>query len=455
MGIINTSDILETIGMITAENLDVRTVTMGISLLDCIDPDPKRACEKIYNKITTKAARLVPVVEDISREYGIPIVNKRISVTPIAMLLGAAPDADPVDYAKALDAAAKKVGVNFIGGFGALVHKGFSNGDERLIRAIPEALAQTDLVCGSVNIGSTKSGLNMDAVRLMGQIVHDTAARTADNMCLGAAKLVVFCNAPEDNPFLAGAFLGVGEPDCEIHVGVSGPGAVRAALAKLPKDAPLDEVAELVKRTAFKITRLGQLVANLASERLGMPAGIIDLSLAPTPAIGDSVANILEEMGLESCGCCGTTACLALLNDAVKKGGVMASNHVGGLSGAFIPVSEDDGMIKAATCGSLSIEKLEAMTAVCSVGIDMVVIPGDTTPEVIGALIADEAAIGMVNSKTTAVRVIPAIGHKAGDTLDFGGLLGYAPIMPISTWKPDVFIHRGGRIPAPMQALKN
>ena len=397
----------------------------------------------------------MPVVEDISREYGIPIVNKRISVTPIAMLLGAAPDADPVDYAKALDAAAKKVGVNFIGGFGALVHKGFSNGDERLIRAIPEALAQTDLVCSSVNIGSTKSGLNMDAVRLMGQIVHDTAARTADNMCLGAAKLVVFCNAPEDNPFMAGAFHGVGEPDCEIHVGVSGPGAVRAALAKLPKDAPLDEVAELVKRTAFKITRLGQLVANLASERLGMPAGIIDLSLAPTPAIGDSVANILEEMGLESCGCCGTTACLALLNDAVKKGGVMASNHVGGLSGAFIPVSEDDGMIKAATCGSLSIEKLEAMTAVCSVGIDMVVIPGDTTPEVIGALIADEAAIGMVNSKTTAVRVIPAIGHKAGDTLDFGGLLGYAPIMPISTWKPDVFIHRGGRIPAPMQALKN
>ena len=455
MGIINTSDILETIGMITAENLDVRTVTMGISLLDCIDPDPKRACEKIYNKITTKAARLVPVVEDISREYGIPIVNKRISVTPIAMLLGAAPDADPVDYAKALDAAAKKVGVNFIGGFGALVHKGFSNGDERLIRAIPEALAQTDLVCGSVNIGSTKSGLNMDAVRLMGQIVHDTAARTADNMCLGAAKLVVFCNAPEDNPFMAGAFHGVGEPDCEIHVGVSGPGAVRAALAKLPKDAPLDEVAELVKRTAFKITRLGQLVANLASERLGMPAGIIDLSLAPTPAIGDRVANILEEMGLESSGCCGTTACLALLNDAVKKGGVMASNHVGGLSGAFIPVSEDDGMIKAATCGSLSIEKLEAMTAVCSVGIDMVVIPGDTTPEVIGALIADEAAIGMVKSKTTAVRVIPAIGHKAGDTLDFGGLLGYAPIMPISTWKPDVFIHRGGRIPAPMQALKN
>ena len=324
-----------------------------------------------------------------------------------------------------------------------------------MIESIPEALACTDIVCSSVNIGSTKSGINMDAVRMMGQIVRKTAERTADNMCLGAAKLVVFCNAPEDNPFMAGAFHGVGEPDCEIHVGVSGPGAVRAALAKLPKDAPVDEVAELVKRTAFKITRLGQLVASLASEQLGVPAGIIDLSLAPTPAVGDSVANILEEMGLESCGCCGTTACLALLNDAVKKGGVMASNHVGGLSGAFIPVSEDDGMIKAASCGSLTIEKLEAMTAVCSVGIDMVVIPGDATAEVISGLIADEAAIGMVNSKTTAVRVIPAIGHKAGDILDFGGLLGYAPIMPISQYAPDVFIHRGGRLPAPMQALKN
>ena len=455
MSIINTRDILETIEMLTSENLDVRTVTMGISLLDCIDPDPKRACEKIYQKITTKAARLVEVVDRISREYGIPIVNKRISVTPIAMLLGACPEADPVDFAKTLDAAAKAVGVNFIGGFGALVHKGFAAGDERLIRSIPEALAVTDLVCSSVNIGSTKSGINMDAVRLMGQTVRATAERTADHMCMGAAKLVVFCNAPEDNPFMAGAFHGVGEPDCEIHVGVSGPGAVRAALAKLPKDAPIDQVAELVKRTAFKITRLGQLVANLASAELGVPAGIIDLSLAPTPAIGDSVANILEEMGLESCGCCGTTACLALLNDAVKKGGVMASNHVGGLSGAFIPVSEDDGMIKAATCGSLSLEKLEAMTAVCSVGIDMVVIPGDTTAETISAIIADEAAIGMVNSKTTAVRVIPAIGHKAGDILDFGGLLGYAPIMPISPWKADVFIHRGGRIPAPMQALKN
>ena len=452
---INTKDILETIDMLTSENLDVRTVTMGINLLDCIDPDPDKACQKIYDKITTKAAHLVEEVDRIATEYGIPIINKRISVTPIAMLLGAAPDADPVQYAKTLDAAAKKVGVNFIGGFGALVHKGFSAGDERLIRSIPQALAQTDIVCSSVNIGSTKSGLNMDAVRLMGQVVRDTAEATKDNMCLGAAKLVVFCNAPEDNPFMAGAFHGVGEPDCVIHVGVSGPGAVRAALAKLPKDAPLDQVAELIKRTAFKITRLGQLVANLASEALGVPAGIIDLSLAPTPAVGDSVANILEEIGLESCGCCGTTACLAMLNDAVKKGGVMASNHVGGLSGAFIPVSEDDGMIKAATCGSLTLEKLEAMTAVCSVGIDMVVIPGDTTAEVISALIADEAAIGMVNSKTTAVRVIPAIGHEAGDVLDFGGLLGYAPIMPISKYAPDVFIHRGGRVPAPMQALKN
>ena len=452
---INTHDIMDTINMINDENLDVRTVTMGISLLDCADPDPARACEKIYNKITTKAKNLVPVVERISAEYGVPIVNKRISVTPISMLLGCAPTADPVDYAKALDRAAKAVGVNFVGGFGALVHKGFAAGDERLIEAIPRALAETDIVCSSVNIGSTKTGLNMDAVRRMGQIVRETAEITKDNQCLGAAKLVVFCNAPEDNPFMAGAFHGVGEPDCVIHVGVSGPGAVRAALAKLPKDAPMDKVAELIKRTAFKITRMGQLVGNLASEQLGVPFGIVDLSLAPTPAIGDSVANILEEMGLESCGCCGTTAALAMLNDSVKKGGVMASNHVGGLSGAFIPVSEDDGMIAAARCGSLCMEKLEAMTAVCSVGIDMVVIPGDTPAEVISALIADEAAIGMVNTKTTAVRVIPAIGRKAGEELDFGGLLGYAPIMPISTYSPAVMINRGGRIPAPMQALKN
>ncbi|MEG2165240.1 MAG: PFL family protein, partial [Ruthenibacterium sp.] len=446
---------LETIQMITDESLDVRTVTMGISLLDCADPDGKKACEKIYRKITTRAKDLVKIVENISATYGMPIVNKRISVTPIAMLLACAPDADPVWYAKTLDAAGKAVGVNFVGGYSALVHKGFSAGDVRLIESIPRALAQTDFVCSSVNIGSTKSGINMDAVKMMGGIVKECAELTKENMCMGAAKLVVFCNAPEDNPFMAGAFHGVGEPDCVVHVGVSGPGAVRAALAALPKDASLDAVAELIKRTAFKITRMGQLVGNLVSERLGVPFGIVDLSLAPTPAIGDSVANILEEMGLESCGCCGTTATLALLNDAVKKGGVMASNHVGGLSGAFIPVSEDDGMIKAVERGSLSIEKLEAMTAVCSVGIDMVVIPGETDAAVISALIADEAAIGMVNSKTTAVRVIPAIGCKAGDVLDFGGLLGYAPILPISKFSPAVFVNRGGRIPAPLQALKN
>ena len=452
---LNTNDILETIRMIADENLDVRTVTMGISLLDCADPDPKKACEKIYQKITTRAKDLVKTANEISDTYGMPIVNKRISVTPIAMLLASAPDADPVEYAKTLDAAAKAVGVDFLGGFSALVHKGFSAGDVRLIESIPRALAQTDVVCSSVNIGSTKSGINMDAVKMMGPVIRQAAELTSGNMCMGAAKLVVFCNAPEDNPFMAGAFHGVGEPDCVIHVGVSGPGAVRAALAKMPKDASLDEVAEMIKRTAFKITRMGQLVANLVSERLGVPAGIIDLSLAPAPAIGDSVANILEEIGLESCGGCGTTAALAMLNDAVKKGGVMASNHVGGLSGAFIPVSEDDGMIKAVERGSLSLEKLEAMTAVCSVGIDMVVVPGDTPAEVLSALIADEAAIGMVNSKTTAVRVIPAIGKKDGDVLDFGGLLGYAPIMKISRFAPDVFIHRGGRIPAPLQALKN
>lgn len=452
---LNTNDILDTIRMITDEHLDVRTVTMGISLLDCADPDGRKACEKIYRKITSRAKDLVRTAEEISSAYGMPIVNKRISVTPVAMLLASAPDADPVWYAQTLDAAAKAVGVNFIGGYSALVHKGFSAGDERLIRSIPQALSCTQFVCSSINIGSTKSGINMNAVRMMGPCIRETAEYTKDAMCMGAAKLVVFCNAPEDNPFMAGAFHGVGEPDCVIHVGVSGPGAVRAALTKLPKDTSLDEVAELVKRTAFKITRMGQLVGNLVSERLGVPFGIVDLSLAPTPAPGDSVANILEEMGLESCGGCGTTAALALLNDAVKKGGVMASNHVGGLSGAFIPVSEDDGMIRAVQRGSLSIEKLEAMTAVCSVGIDMVVVPGDTSADVISALIADEAAIGMVNSKTTAVRVIPAIGHKEGDVLDFGGLLGYAPIMPVSTFSPAVFVARGGRIPAPLQALKN
>ena len=451
---INTRDILETIHMIEDENLDIRTITMGISLLDCCSQDIDDSCRRVYDKIARKAENLVRVGCEIEKEYGVPIINKRVAVTPIAML-AAASGGDPVKYALTLEKAAQAVGVNFIGGYSALVQKGFAPGDEALINSIPEALARTEHVCSSINIGSTKAGINMDAVALMGKIIRKTAELTADDNCIGAAKLVVFCNAPEDNPFMAGAFHGPGEPDCEIHVGVSGPGAVRAALAKLPKDAPIDEVAELVKRTAFKITRVGQLVANLASKALGVPAGIIDLSLAPTPAVGDSVANILEEMGLETCGCCGTTACLALLNDAVKKGGVMASNHVGGLSGAFIPVSEDDGMIHAAECGCLTIEKLEAMTAVCSVGIDMVIIPGDTTPAVISALIADEAAIGMVNSKTTAVRVIPAIGRKAGEILDFGGLLGYGPIMPVNQRDPSVFINRGGRLPAPMQSLKN
>ena len=455
MSMFNTGDILETIEMFTQDNLDVRTVTMGISLLDCIDPDPKKACENIYNKITTKAANLVPTVEHISAEYGIPIINKRISVTPIAMLLGACPDADPVEFAKTLDAAGKKVGVNFVGGYSALVHKGFSAGDRRLIESIPRALAETDIVCSSVNIGATKAGLNMDAVKLMGEAVKKASELTADRQCIGAAKLVVFCNAPEDNPFMAGAFHGPGEPDCEIHVGVSGPGAVRAALARLPKDAPIDEVAELVKRTAFKITRVGQLVANLASKELGVPAGIIDLSLAPTPAVGDSVANILEEMGLETCGCCGTTACLALLNDAVKKGGLMASSRVGGLSGAFIPVSEDKGMLEAVGRGSLSLEKLEAMTCVCSVGLDMIAIPGNTPASTISAIIADEAAIGMINNKTTAVRVIPVPGKDVGDNVEFGGLLGHCPIINVNKYKSDEFIARGGRIPAPMRSLTN
>ena len=452
---LNQKEILSTIAMIDQQHLDIRTITMGISLLSCCDPDAKKACDKIYEKITRYAEKLVKTGEDIQHEFGIPIVNKRISVTPMALVAGASETEDYVPFAMALDRAAKTCGVNFIGGYSALVQKGMTLADEKLIRSIPEALDRTELVCSSINVGSTRAGINMDAVKLMGRIIKDTAARTADRDGLGCAKLVVFCNAVEDNPFMAGAFHGPGEPDCEIHVGVSGPGAVRAALARLPKDAPIDEVAELVKRTAFKITRVGQLVANLASKALGVPAGIIDLSLAPTPAIGDSVANILEEMGLETCGCCGTTACLALLNDAVKKGGVMASNHVGGLSGAFIPVSEDAGMIHAAEIGCLTIEKLEAMTAVCSVGIDMVIIPGDTTPAVISALIADEAAIGMVNSKTTAVRVIPAIGRKAGEVLDFGGLLGYGPIMPVNSHDPSVFINRGGRLPAPMQSLKN
>ncbi|MDO4864655.1 MAG: PFL family protein [Ruminococcus sp.] len=451
---LNVYNILETIRMIQDECLDIRTITMGISLLDCIDTDIDKACGKVYEKIVTKAGRLVEVGQQIEKEYGIPIVNKRISVTPIAMLAAACPSGDPVKFAKALQRAADTCGVNFIGGYSALVHKGFSAGDEALIRSIPEALDVTQNICSSVNIGSTKSGINMDAVKLMGQIVKQTAERTADRDCIGAAKLVVFCNAVEDNPFMAGAFHGVGEPDCEIHVGVSGPGVVRAALTKYP-DASINEIADIIKKTAFKITRMGQLVGARASELLGVPFGIVDLSLAPTPAVGDSVAHILEEMGLEMCGTHGTTACLAMLNDAVKKGGVMASSTVGGLSGAFIPVSEDAGMIDAAVDGVLTLEKLEAMTAVCSVGLDMIVVPGDITPETISAIIADEAAIGMVNTKTTAVRLIPAIGKKEGETLEFGGLLGSGPVMPIKEKSAAKFINRGGRIPAPMHSLKN
>ena len=450
----NTNDILETIQMIQEENLDIRTITMGISLLDCADSDLDRSCEKVYDKICTKAENLVRTGEDIASKYGIPIVNKRIAVTPISMLAGVS-GGDVSKYAKALDKAAETVGIDFIGGYSALVHKGFSAGDVELIESIPQALTETNLVCSSINIGSTKAGINMDAVKMMGQAVRKTAEMTADRQCIGAAKLVTFCNAPEDNPFMAGAFHGPGEPDCVINVGVSGPGVVRAALSKMDDTADLNEVANVIKKTAFKITRMGQLVGSEASQRLGMPFGIIDLSLAPTPAIGDSVALVLEEIGLEQTGACGTTAALAMLNDAVKKGGVMASGNVGGLSGAFIPVTEDAGMIDAAGKGSLSVEKLEAMTAVCSVGLDMIVIPGDTTAEVISALIADEAAIGMINSKTTAVRVIPAIGLKDGEQLDFGGLLGYGPVMKLSTLSPAKMINRAGRIPAPIQSLKN
>ena len=451
---LNYKEIMETITMIQDNHLDIRTITMGISLMDCCDSDIDRSCEKIYNKIYRLAKDLVKTGEKIEETYGIPIVNKRISVTPVSLLV-AASGGDPVKYAKTLDSAAKDVGVNFIGGYSALVHKGFSAGDRELIESIPRALSETEFVCSSVNIGSTKAGINMDAVRLMGETVKKTAEYTQDKNCIGAAKLVVFCNAPEDNPFMAGAFHGIGEPDAVINVGVSGPGVVRAALAELPKDAPLSEVAELIKRTAFKITRMGQLVGVEASKALNVPFGIIDLSLAPTPAIGDSVAYILEEIGLEQCGAHGTTAALAMLNDAVKKGGLMASSSVGGLSGAFIPVSEDAGMIAAAANGTLTIEKLEAMTAVCSVGLDMIVVPGDTESEVISAIIADEAAIGMINLKTTAVRIIPAIGHEQGEMLDFGGLLGKGPIMKLNKKSPKIMIDRGGRIPTPIQSLKN
>ncbi|MBR3818252.1 MAG: PFL family protein [Clostridia bacterium] len=451
---LNARDILETITMIQDEHLDVRTITMGISLLDCCHSDVDTMCARVYDKITRYAKDLVSTGEQIEKEFGIPIINKRISVTPAAMILASCEDKDAVKLAKTLERAAVACGVNFLGGFSALVQKGFGPGDRELIEVIPEALSVTDHICSSVNIGSTKTGINMDAVAMMGHVVRKSAELTADRDCIGPAKLVVFCNAPEDNPFMAGAFHGAGEPDCVINVGVSGPGVVRAALAKAG-DCDLTEVADIIKKTAFKITRMGQLVASEASRRLGVPFGIVDLSLAPTPAIGDSVAHILEEMGLEACGCHGTTAALALLNDAVKKGGVMASSHVGGLSGAFIPVTEDAGMIDAARSGALTLNKLEAMTAVCSVGLDMINIPGDTPAEVISAIIADEAAIGMVNSKTTAVRVIPAIGKGVGEELSFGGLLGSGPVMPLSTYSPAKFISRGGRIPAPMQSLKN
>ena len=452
--VLNRNDILETINMIDQQHLDIRTITMGISLLSCADPDPKAACRKIYDKITRCAEKLVRTGEEIEREFGIPIVNKRISVTPMALVAAASETEDYVPFAAALDAAAKSTGVNFIGGFSALVQKGMTEADRKLIAAIPEALATTELVCSSVNVGSTKAGINMDAVALMGQTIKRTAELTAASGGFGCAKLVVFCNAVEDNPFMAGAFHGVGEPEKVINVGVSGPGVVHHAL-KAVKGQPFDVVAETVKKTAFRITRMGQLVAQEASRRLDTPFGIVDLSLAPTPAVGDSVARILEEMGLEVCGTHGTTAALALLNDAVKKGGVMASSSVGGLSGAFIPVSEDEGMIAAAASGALTIDKLEAMTCVCSVGLDMIAVPGDTSAETISAIIADEAAIGMVNSKTTAVRLIPAPNCKVGDTVEFGGLLGSAPVQRVHPFSSAEFVARGGRIPAPMQSLKN
>ena len=448
------NNIFKTIEMIDKQHLDIRTITMGISLLDCADSDPEKCCTRIYDKITRKAEMLVKTGEDIESEFGIPIVNKRISVTPIALAAAGCETEDFVPFARTLDRAAKECGVNFIGGYSALVQKGFASGDVKLIRSIPEALAETDIVCSSVNVGSTKAGINMDAVAMMGRIIKQTAHITAANDGLGCAKLVVFCNAVEDNPFMAGAFHGVGEADTVINVGVSGPGVVYHALQSC-KGAPFDVVAETIKKTAFQITRMGQMVASEASSRLNTPFGIVDLSLAPTPAIGDSVARILEEMGLEVCGTHGTTAALALLNDAVKKGGVMASGSVGGLSGAFIPVSEDEGMIAAAKCGELSIEKLEAMTCVCSVGLDMIAIPGDTTAETISAIIADEAAIGMVNSKTTAVRIIPVEGKSVGDMIELGGLLGYAPVIPVHKTSSADFISRGGRIPAPLQSLKN
>ena len=447
---IETGEILQTMAMIQEQNFDIRTITLGINLLDCSHPSPEACAQRVYDKICRVAKDLVRTGEAIERELGIPIVNKRISVTPVSLIC----QGDPRPIAKALDRAAKDMGVNFLGGYSALMHKGATLADERLLVSIPEVLSTTERLCSSVNVGSTRAGINMNAVREMGEIIKKTAALTADTDGLGCAKLVVFCNAVEDNPFMAGAFCGVGEPECAINVGVSGPGVVQHALQSV-HGQPFDVVAETVKKTAFRITRMGQLVAQEASARLGVPFGIVDLSLAPTPAVGDSVAAVLEEMGLESVGGPGTTAALALLNDAVKKGGVMASSHVGGLSGAFIPVSEDAGMIAAAEAGRLTIEKLEAMTCVCSVGLDMIAVPGDTPAETISAIIADEAAIGMINNKTTAVRIIPAPGKQAGDTVAFGGLLGSAPVMPVNRCSAAEFIARGGRIPAPLHSLKN
>lgn len=453
---INISEVIETNKMIEQENLDVRTITMGISLLDCADGNLDTLCRNIYNKITKYAQHLVRTGEDISKEFGIPIVNKRISITPISLVGGTAcktPD-DYVQIAHTLDKVALELGVNFLGGYSAIVSKGMTRSDELLIRSIPRALAETERICSSINVGSTKTGINMDAVRLMGEIVKQTAEATKENQSLGCAKLVVLCNAPDDNPFMAGAFHGVSEADAIINVGVSGPGVVKYALEQI-QDANFEVLCETIKKTAFKITRVGQLVAQEASARLGVPFGIIDLSLAPTPAIGDSVADILKEIGLEQAGAPGTTAALALLNDQVKKGGVMASSYVGGLSGAFIPVSEDQGMIDAVDCGCLTIEKLEAMTCVCSVGLDMIAIPGDTSAATISGIIADEAAIGMVNQKTTAVRIIPAVGMNVGDNVEFGGLLGHAPIMPVNRFDCSRFVNRMGRIPAPIHSFKN
>lgn len=453
---ININEVIETNKMIEQENFDVRTITMGISLLDCVSDSVEELCKNIYEKITRTAKDLVKTGEDISKEFGVPIVNKRIAITPISIVGGNGCKAtdDYVKIAKTLDKAAKSVGINFLGGYSAIVSKGMSKSDELLIRSIPQALAETDLICSSVNVGSTKTGINMDAVRLMGDIVKEAAELTKDRMSIGCAKLVVLCNAPDDNPFMAGAFHGVSEADAVISVGVSGPGVVKYALEKV-RGENFETLCETIKRTAFKITRVGQLVAKEASRRLNIPFGIIDLSLAPTPAIGDSVADILHEIGVEYPGAPGTTAALALLNDQVKKGGIMASSYVGGLSGAFIPVSEDQGMIDAVEAGALSIEKLEAMTCVCSVGLDMIAIPGDTPSTTISGIIADEAAIGMINQKTTAVRIIPAIGKKVGDKVDFGGLLGYAPIMRVSPFSCDAFVNRGGRIPAPIHSFKN